>query len=140
MTKSSLERYTTVSKIAIAFYMGLLPSFGRRGQGPNYGIENQRRSTAGTSKRRGDYDRPSDSDCAHLNGGSFTDQKCQTGNHARLLLDDKFGYYMIAGLLIGAVFGLGLGAARGNNLLGIAIGALAGIFVGWFVAVATLKR
>ena len=123
-----------MSKILIALYMGLLPNFSRRGQGPNDAIEDPRRGTTGTSKQPVDYVGD------HPNRGGFTDQKCQTGNDVRLLLEDKFGYYLIAGLLIGTVFGLGLGAARGNNLLGIGIGALTGVFIGWFVAVATYPQ
>jgi hypothetical protein len=38
----------------------------------------------------------------------------------RISLDDKFGYYIIVGLLTGTVFGLGFGAANGNHLLGLA--------------------
>ena len=60
----------------------------------------------------------------------FADKKYQIGNHTGFPLNEKFGYYIIVGLLTGAVFGLGLGAANGNHLLGIGIGAL----------VATLKR
>jgi uncharacterized protein YcfJ len=55
-------------------------------------------------------------------------------------MDRKFGYYIVLGLLVGAVFGSGLGAANGNAILGNGIGALAGVFIGWFVAAAVLER
>lgn len=51
-------------------------------------------------------------------------------------MDKKFGIYIFLGLLIGAVFGMGLGAANGNAAFGIGGGALAGVFLGWFVAAA----
>ncbi len=46
----------------------------------------------------------------------------------------RFGYFVFLGLLIGALFGSGVGAANGNGLLGTGIGALASVFLGWFVA------
>jgi hypothetical protein len=55
-------------------------------------------------------------------------------------MDRKLGYYIFLGLVIGAVFGMGLGAARGNTVLGIGLGALFGMFVGWFIAAAALKN
>lgn len=54
-------------------------------------------------------------------------------------MERKFGYYIVVGLLIGGVFGMGLGAANGNTLLGVAGGALAGVFIGWFIAAAVLE-
>ena len=54
-------------------------------------------------------------------------------------MERKFGYYIVLGLLIGAVFGLGLGAANGNTIWGIGLGALFGVFIGWFVAAAALQ-
>jgi ABC-type uncharacterized transport system permease subunit len=53
-------------------------------------------------------------------------------------MEKTFGYFIFGGLLIGAMFGL-IGAGGGNPLLGIGIGALAGAFIGWFVA-AILKQ
>lgn len=49
-----------------------------------------------------------------------------------------FGYYAFGGMLIGALFGL-FGAASGNSLLGMATGAIAGAFLGWFIAAAVLE-
>lgn len=54
-------------------------------------------------------------------------------------MDKKFGYYVFGGLLIGAVFG-SLWAANGNILLGIGIGALVGVAIGWFSAAAVLEK
>jgi hypothetical protein len=55
-------------------------------------------------------------------------------------MERKFGYYIFVGLLIGGVFGMGLGAANGNTILGIALGALGGVFIGWFAAAAALEN
>ncbi len=54
-------------------------------------------------------------------------------------MNKKLGYYIIFGLLIGAIFGMGIGAANGNPLPGIGMGALAGVFLAWFIAAAMLK-
>ena len=54
-------------------------------------------------------------------------------------MDKKFGYYVFGGALIGAVFGL-LWTVNGNTLLGIALGALAGVAIGWFIAAAALEK
>ena len=55
-------------------------------------------------------------------------------------MERKFGYYIVLGLLIGMVFGMGLGAANGNTIWGIGLGALFGVFIGWFVAAAALQN
>lgn len=54
-------------------------------------------------------------------------------------MNKKFGYYIVIGLLIGAIFGMGIGAANGNPVTGIGMGALAGVFLAWFIAAAILK-
>ena len=54
-------------------------------------------------------------------------------------MDQKFGYFIFLGLLIGAVFGL-LWSESGNALPGIGIGALVGVFIGWFVAAAVIEK
>jgi len=54
-------------------------------------------------------------------------------------MDKKFGYYVFGGLLIGAAFGA-LWSANGNALLGIGIGALVGVALGWFIAAAILEK
>jgi uncharacterized protein YcfJ len=55
-------------------------------------------------------------------------------------MERKFGIYVFLGLLIGALFGTGLGAANGNPILGIGGGALAGVFIGWFIAAAVMEK
>ena len=54
-------------------------------------------------------------------------------------MDRKFGYFIVLGLAIGVVFGMGVGEANGNTLFGIGLGALGGVFIGWFVAAVALK-
>ncbi len=49
-------------------------------------------------------------------------------------MDRRFGYFIFLGLLIGVLFGFGTGSANGNPVLGVGEGALAGVFIGWFVA------
>jgi hypothetical protein len=51
------------------------------------------------------------------------------------IMEKRIGYFALLGLLIGVIFGTGLGAANGNPLVGLALGALAGVFLGWFIAV-----
>lgn len=55
-------------------------------------------------------------------------------------MERKFGYYILLGLLIGVIFGTSLGAANGNTLWGIGLGALGGVFIGWFVAAAAQNQ
>jgi uncharacterized protein YcfJ len=50
-----------------------------------------------------------------------------------------FGHFIFGGLLVGAMFGL-IGAGGGNALMGIGVGALAGAFIGWFIAAAVLEQ
>lgn len=59
--------------------------------------------------------------------------------HKGSKMKKQFGYYIVLGLLIGVVFGAGLGAANGNAMAGIGLGALFGMFIGWFAAAAALK-
>ena len=54
-------------------------------------------------------------------------------------MDKKFGYYIFGGLLIGALFGLGW-SANSNPLVGMGIGALVGMAIGWFAAAAVLEK
>lgn len=53
---------------------------------------------------------------------------------------EKFGYLIFVGMAIGAVFGMGIGAANGNALFGTWLGAVAGGFLGWFMAIAAQER
>jgi len=50
-------------------------------------------------------------------------------------MDKKFGYYIFGGLLIGALFGL-----IWAGVVGLGIGALIGITVGWFFAAYILEK
>jgi ABC-type uncharacterized transport system permease subunit len=55
-------------------------------------------------------------------------------------MDNKvFGYFIFGGLLIGALFGLAW-AGGDNPLMGIAIGAMVGVAIGWFAGAAFLEQ
>lgn len=54
-------------------------------------------------------------------------------------MNKKFGLYIILGLIVGANFGIFFGPALGNPSLSIALGALGGVFIGWFISVAVLE-
>jgi hypothetical protein len=45
-------------------------------------------------------------------------------------MERMIGYYSFLGLVIGAIFGMGFGAASGNIIWGIGLGALFGVFIG----------
>ena len=51
-------------------------------------------------------------------------------------MDKRFGYFILLGMVIGAIFGIGLGPANENTLAGIGLDALLEIFIGWFIAAA----
>ena len=55
-------------------------------------------------------------------------------------MNKKFGLYIVLGLIIGGNFGIFLGPAMGNTPLAIALGALGGLFIGWFIAAAVLEN
>jgi len=55
-------------------------------------------------------------------------------------MERKFGIYVFSGLLIGAVLGTLWGSSGENTLVGMVIGALVGVAIGWFVAAATLEK
>jgi uncharacterized membrane protein YfcA len=52
----------------------------------------------------------------------------------------KFAYLMIVGILFGATFGVFLGEAIENPGLGVAFGALGGVFAGWFMAIIAQEK
>ena len=54
-------------------------------------------------------------------------------------MDKTFGYFIFGGLLIGAMFGL-IWAGGSNSLMGIGIGALVGMAIGWFAAAAAQEQ
>ena len=51
-------------------------------------------------------------------------------------MDKKFALYIVIGMAIGALFGTSFGPAIENELLAVAFGALSGVFIGWFIALA----
>lgn len=51
----------------------------------------------------------------------------------------KFGMYIFGGALIGAALG-SLWSAGNNPLVGLGIGALIGMAIGWFAAAAMLQQ
>jgi hypothetical protein len=55
-------------------------------------------------------------------------------------MDKRFGYLVLLGLVIGALFGLSLAPATGSTLLSIGLGALGGAFIGWFAAAAVMQN
>jgi ABC-type uncharacterized transport system permease subunit len=55
-------------------------------------------------------------------------------------MDKKSGLYILFGLLIGSGFGASLGVANSQPFAGLGLGALAGVFIGWFIAVIVLER
>ncbi len=52
----------------------------------------------------------------------------------------KDGYYIVLGLVIGAIFGVLFGSPANNTLFGLGLGALGGVFLGWFVAAIALQN
>lgn len=54
-------------------------------------------------------------------------------------MDRISGFYIFGGTLIGALFGF-IWNSGGDLLTGIAIGAIAGTFIGWFIAAALFEQ
>jgi phosphate/sulfate permease len=48
--------------------------------------------------------------------------------------------YVFLGLLIGAVFGAGIGAVNGNAIHGMQLGVLTGMFVGWILTAPAFQK
>ncbi|GAB4461762.1 MAG: hypothetical protein Kow0070_19860 [Anaerolineales bacterium] len=55
-------------------------------------------------------------------------------------MDKKIAIILILGVLLGAVFGVSFTPVVQNDLLAIVGGALAGVFIGWFIAAALRQR
>ena len=53
-------------------------------------------------------------------------------------MEKTIGYFAFGGMLVGAMFGL-IWTGGSNPLIGIASGAIAGVFIGWFIAAAMLE-
>jgi ABC-type uncharacterized transport system permease subunit len=51
----------------------------------------------------------------------------------------RLGIYLDLGLLIGAIFSVALGTGSDSPLLGIGLGALLGVFAGWFAYAAAVE-
>ncbi|HSL45745.1 MAG TPA: hypothetical protein VK897_20095 [Anaerolineales bacterium] len=49
-------------------------------------------------------------------------------------MNKKSGIYVVLGMIIGAVFSLFFAPVTGATLVTTAVGALGGLFLGWFVA------
>lgn len=54
-------------------------------------------------------------------------------------MDRKFGYFVFGGLLIGSFLGWAW-SAGGNPIMGLSVGALVGLALGWFIAAANLQK
>ena len=48
-------------------------------------------------------------------------------------MDKTPAYSVFLGLLIGTLFGLGLGEINGDLVFGMQLGAITGVFTGWVV-------
>jgi hypothetical protein len=65
---------------------------------------------------------------------------CGSTGSTSLIMDRTPAYSIFLGLLIGAIFGFGIGVANGDTITGMQIGAMAGIFIGWLIAALALKK
>ena len=54
-------------------------------------------------------------------------------------MEKTFGYFIFGGLIIGAMFGL-IWAGGRNPVMGIGVGAMVGVALGWFIAAAVLEQ
>ena len=54
--------------------------------------------------------------------------------------EQKFGSYIFIGIAIGGITGMVLQAGNGNTFFGFWIGALVGVFLGWFIAAAVWQN
>lgn len=55
-------------------------------------------------------------------------------------MNKKFGLFILGGLAVGASFGIFIGAAMENIPLGIALGAMGGLFISVFIDAAVLEN
>ena len=55
-------------------------------------------------------------------------------------MNKKFSLFILAGMSIGASFGIFIGAAIENMPLGIAFGAMGGLFISLFIEAAVLEN
>ena len=54
-------------------------------------------------------------------------------------MEKTVGQFIFGGLLIGAMFGL-IWAGGRNPVMGVGIGAIVGVALGWFIAAAILEQ
>lgn len=55
-------------------------------------------------------------------------------------MEKRFAVPILIGLAFGAPLGAALGEANGIPLLGLGLGALAGVFIGWFAAAYQMQK
>ena len=55
-------------------------------------------------------------------------------------MDKRFGPYIVLGLILGAVFGNFFGPIVGNTAHAMKLGALGGVFIGWFIAAVVIEN
>ncbi|HQU37361.1 MAG: DUF2759 domain-containing protein [Anaerolineae bacterium] len=55
-------------------------------------------------------------------------------------MNNTFGLYVVLGLIVGALFGASFIPISENDALAILGGALAGVFIGWFIFAAMNMR
>lgn len=48
--------------------------------------------------------------------------------------------YVLLGLLMGTILGAGIGAANGNTIHGMQLGALSGMFLGWILTAPAFQK
>ena len=64
--------------------------------------------------------------------------------HRRFTMENQMNktpaYPIFLGLLIGAIVGFGIGLVSGNTIYGTQLGSMAGLLIGWFIAVSPLEK
>ena len=55
-------------------------------------------------------------------------------------MDKKFTIYLVLGLLIGVLFGTAFAPVLTLDIIGVAGGAIFGLYISWFIAAAMQKK
>ncbi|MGE5074066.1 MAG: hypothetical protein ACM3MF_11610 [Anaerolineae bacterium] len=55
-------------------------------------------------------------------------------------MDRRFGYFVFGGAVIGALLGIMVTAGGGNAMVGLVIGGLVGLAIGWFAGAARMEQ